>query len=81
MTQGKFMLLIVIYIIAVIITGEIFYRSECRQKKKDYGLSDYGVRQLVSRTDCYGASLALSLLLLSLVAAVWVIITKWATPL
>lgn len=75
------MLLIVLYIMAVIIVGEIFYRSDCRQKKKDYGLSDYGARQITSRTDCYGASLALSLLLLSLAAAVWVITTKWATPL
>ena len=81
MTEGKLMLLIVLYVGLVVVVGEIFYRHEYRRLKRSYNLSDYGAEQLADRGGCYGASFAMSLILLSLVAAVWVIITKWTTPL
>ena len=75
------MMLIVLYIGLVVVVGEILYQSDYRRLKKEMNLSDYGAKQLADRGSCYGASLAMSLVLLLLAAAVWVIITKWATPL
>ena len=80
MTQGKMMLIIVLYIGLVVVVGEIFYRCEYRSLKRRYNLSDYGAEQLADRGDCYGASLAMSLVLLLIVGAVCTIITEWTTP-
>lgn len=80
MTQGKMMLIIVLYIGLVVVVGEIFYRYEYRRLKRDYDLSDYGAEQLADRGDCYGASLAMSLILLLIIGAVCTIITEWSTP-
>lgn len=74
------MLLIVLYIGLVVVVGEIFYRCEYRSLKRRYNLSDYGAEQLADRVDYYGASLAMSLVLLLIVGAVWIIITEWSTP-
>lgn len=81
MTEGKFMLLIVLYIGLVVAVGEIIYRYDYRRLKRDYNLSDYGARELADRGSCYGASFSMLLVLLTIVAAVWVIITKWNIPL
>ena len=81
MTQGKMMMLIVLYIGLVVVVGEILYQSDYRRLKKEMNLSDYGAEQLADRGSCYGASLAMSLILLFIIGAIWIIITKWNIPL
>lgn len=73
-------LLIVLYIGLVVVVGEIFYRHEYRRLKRSYNLSDYGAEQLADRSGCYGASFAMSLILLLVIGAVCTIITEWSTP-
>lgn len=75
------MLLIVLYVGLVVAVGEIIYRYDYRRLKRYYNLSDYGARQLADRGNCYGASFSMSLVLLVIIVAVWVIITKWNIPL
>lgn len=74
------MLLIVLYVGLVVVVGEIFYRYEYRSLKRRYNLSDYGAEQLADRSGCYGASFAMSLILLLIIGAVCTIITEWSTP-
>ena len=80
MTQGKMMLLIILYIGLVVVVGEIFYRHEYRSLKRRYNLSDYGAEQLADREECYGIAFMATFLFLILTGVVWVIITKWSTP-
>ena len=79
MIWGKMMLLIVLYVGLVVAVGEIFYRYRYRSLKRRYNLSDYGAEQLADRGDCYGASLAMSLVLLLIVGVICTIITEWST--
>lgn len=74
------MLLIVLYVGLVVAVGEIIYRYNYRRLKRDYNLSDYGARELADRGNCYGSSFAMSLVLLFIIAAVWIILTEWSTP-
>lgn len=80
MTQGKMMLLIVLYVGLMVVVGEIIYRYRYRRLKKDGNLSDYGANIMADRDECYGIALMAIFLLLILTGVVWVVITKWSTP-
>lgn len=81
MTQGKMMLLIVIlYIVLVVVVGEIIYRYRYRRLKKEMCLSDRIAKLLTDRNKCYGIVLIAIFRLLILMGVVWVVITKWSTP-
>ena len=80
MTQGKMMLLIVLYIGLVVVVGEIFYRYERSRLKKEMCLSDRVAKRLTDRNKCYGIVHIVIFRLLILTGVVWVVITKWSTP-
>lgn len=74
------LLIVILYIGLVVVVGEIIYRYSYRRLKKEMCLSDRIAKLLTDRNKCYGIALIAIFMLLILMGVVWVVITKWSTP-
>lgn len=80
MTQGKLTLLIVVATLLIFGIGEIIFRYKCWHMKKTSHLSDYGVRELVSRSSCYALTLVIFMVAGWIIGVIHTIITRWDIP-
>lgn len=80
MTQGKLMLLIISSCVMICCIGELIYRYKCRRLKETSNLSDYGIREAVSRPDCYMAVFMGVICIMAIIGVICAIITRWDAP-
>ena len=74
------LLIVILYVGLVVVVGEIIYRYRYRRLKKEMCLSGRIAKLLTDRNKCYGIALIAIFMLLILMGVVWVVITKWSTP-